>query len=105
MPAVREPNGITYLEALASKTPVIGLDRFAYPEFSGYGKYGFIVSDYNSECLAETIFKALSKPDLLMQMGKEGQSFVRSKYDWDIVVAKMMERFEWELCRSPLLPR
>ena len=42
MPAIREPNGITYLEALANKTPIIGLNRFAFPEFCGYGEYGFI---------------------------------------------------------------
>ena len=94
MPAVREPNGITYLEALASKTPIIGLNRFAFPEFSGDGQFGFIVPEYNSELLANTIINALSNPSLLNKMGLEGQAFVKGKYDWDIVVDKIMKRFE-----------
>ncbi len=97
MPALYEPNGIVYLEALANKTPIIGLNRFSFPEFSGNGKYGFIVPKRDSKMLAETIVKALSNPALLAKMGKEGQAYVKSKYDWDIVVDKMMKRFEQDL--------
>ena len=97
MPAVREPNGITYLEALANKTPIVGLSRFAFPEFSGYGRFGFCVSDYNRKELAETIIKALSNPERLEEMGKQGQEFVKNKYNWDLVVSKMMEQFDKDL--------
>lgn len=94
MPSVREPNGITYLEALANKTPIIGMDRFAFPEFCGNGKYGWVVNEFSAYMLAETICEALSDKDRLKMMGDEGQKFVAQKYNWDEVVKKMMEVFK-----------
>lgn len=93
MPAIREPNGITYLEALASKTPIIGLDRFAFPEFSGYGKYGFVVENDDSNLVCEVICKALDDPYRLRKMGEEGQKFVRNRYSWDCIAQLMMSEF------------
>lgn len=90
MPALSEPNGITYLEALANKTPILGLDRYSVPEFSGYGKYGFYTSDATPEGVSALILKALSDKAKLKRMGEEGQLFVRSKYCWDKVVDKML---------------
>ena len=89
MPNILEPNGITYLEALASKTPIVGLNRFAVPEFSGHGKYGFIAEEATAESLSDTILNALSDPERLKQMGENGQIFVRGRYNWDIVLEKM----------------
>ncbi len=94
MPARNESNGITYLEALANKTPIVGLDRFAFPEFSGNGEYGFIVKDDSANSLAMTIIDAFSNEDRLKQMGEKGQRFVQSKYNWDMVVEKMIKYME-----------
>lgn len=82
MPALLEPNGITYLEALANKAPAIGLNRFAFPEFCGYGKYGFIVNEETAECVADTIIKAYSDPHTLEKMGKKGQEFALKNFSW-----------------------
>lgn len=83
MPALFEPNGITYLEALANKTPIVGLNRFALPEFAGYGKYGFIVEQADKNELASTIIFALSDKEKLRRMGCEGQKFAISNFSWD----------------------
>ena len=93
MPAIREPNGITYLEALANKTPIMGLDRFAFPEFAGYGKYGFVAPNDNPADFAELMLDAVSDVKRLEQMGRDGQEFVKSKYNWDDVTDKMMVKF------------
>lgn len=94
MPALHEPNGITYLEALANKTPIIGLNRFAFPEFSGYGKYGFIVQKEEPAELADVILKALSDKKKLEAMGLQGQKFVTEHYRWNIVVGKMIKAMQ-----------
>lgn len=83
MPALFEPNGITYLEALANKTPIVGLNRFALPEFTGYGKFGFIVDQADKNELAKVIISALSDKDKLKQMGDDGQKYVMSNFSWD----------------------
>jgi glycosyltransferase involved in cell wall biosynthesis len=83
MPALMEVNGITYLEALASKSPTLGLNRCAYPEFCGYGKYGFIAKEATSESIEEQILQAFSNVDRLKNMGELGQKFVLAKFTWD----------------------
>ena len=91
MPALLEPNGITFLEALANKIPTIGLNRFAFPEFCGYGKYGFIVENPASEAVAEAIVKAFSDIKKLKQMGEKGQRYVLNKYTWENVTNSILK--------------
>ena len=87
MPAQWEPLGLTYLEALANKTPIVGLNRFATPEFTGYGKYGFVVDEASPEHLAEILIEALSDENRLSRMGEQGQQFAIENYQWDKTVA------------------
>lgn len=91
MPALFEPNGITYLEALANKAPIVGLNRFAFPEFAGYGKYGFIVDNDDKDLLADTIVEALSDKKKLEIMGINGQQYVLSNFSWDKTVSSLLE--------------
>lgn len=91
MPALNEPNGITYLEALANRAPILGLDRFSVPEFAGYGKHGFYTSTPSPEAVAKLIVEALQDKNRLKTMGEAGQKFVEENYTWNSVIAKMME--------------
>ena len=90
MPALLEPNGITYLEALANKTPIVGLNRFAFPEFCGYGKYGFIVERDDPQEVSEAIIKAFSNTSELERMGNEGQEYVHNTFSWETATEKMV---------------
>lgn len=90
MPALLEPNGTTYLEALANKTPTVGLNRFAFPEFCGYGKYGFIVDKPTPTDVAKSIIEAYSDPERLEKMGKEGQDYVLNRFTWENVTKSML---------------
>lgn len=90
MPALREPNGITYLEALANKTPIIGFNKYSFPEFTGNGEWGFICKNENIVELAETITDALKDPNRLENMGLKGQKFVQENYTWEQTIDKMV---------------
>ena len=102
MPALSEPNGITYLEALANKTPIVGLNRFAFPEFSGDGKWGFMVENEDHEELAAVLERALDDKILLKEMGETGQKFVMNRYKWDLVADKMIDEMNWKLKHSKI---
>lgn len=91
MPALNEPNGITYLEALANKAPILGLERFSVPEFAGYGKYGFYTSSATPHAVAKLIVEALSDKNRLRAMGEAGQEFVEERYTWNKVIDQMIE--------------
>lgn len=90
MPALAEPNGTTYVEALANKAPIVGLNKFSAPEFSRYGKYGFMASEATPQSVADVIIEALSDKERLKRMGEEGQQFVMKTFTWEVVCQKCL---------------
>jgi glycosyltransferase involved in cell wall biosynthesis len=89
MPALAEPWGLVYLEALASKTPLLGLRRLALPEFTNSGRFGFLVDEPTPEAVANQLLNAMSNPDRLRRMGEEGQAWSVAKYSWDGVAQRI----------------
>ena len=91
MPSHNEPNGVTFLEGLACKAPIVGLNRYAFPEFCGYGEWGFIVEEETPECLAKTVCEAFSNPGRLYAMGINGQKYVEENFIWSKTSERMIE--------------
>lgn len=89
MPALNEPWGQVYIEALAYKTPVLGLNRNFLPEITRNGQYGFLVDEPSPECVAEAILQAFSNPDKLRAMGAAGQKYCLETFSWNQVAIKI----------------
>jgi glycosyltransferase involved in cell wall biosynthesis len=92
MPALNEPWGLVFLEALACKTPVLGLARNALPEMTANGRYGFLVNEATSGAVASALLEALGEPDRLRHMGIEGQAHCLRTYSWDAVAERIATR-------------
>jgi glycosyltransferase involved in cell wall biosynthesis len=88
-PMLNDPWGQVYLEALASRTPVLGLDRHGLPEIIDYGRHGFLVGRADAGDLADALLVALSDPDRLAAMGRSGQRHVVTTYSWDRVAEQI----------------
>lgn len=82
-PMLNDPWGQVYLEAMVSRTPVIGLRRNGLPEITDGGRHGFMVPAADPFMLAETIVDAMADPDRLAEMGHSGQRHVLDNYSWD----------------------
>lgn len=91
MPAVNEPWGLVYLEALGCKTPVMGLHRNAVPEITGNGRFGFCLVDATPAGVAAGLIDAFSDPERLAKMGAEGQKFVDEHFTWENTVKRMLQ--------------
>lgn len=89
-PMLNDPWGQVYLEALISRTPVIGLDRNGLPEIAAKGAHGFLVREADGAALADAILEAISDPARLARMGLAGQRYVLRHYSWDRTVEKMV---------------
>jgi glycosyltransferase involved in cell wall biosynthesis len=87
MPALNEPWGLVYLEALATRTPILGLRRHAFPEISGNGRFGIIVEEANADAVGEALIAALADPARLERLGGDGQEHCLATYSWDHVAA------------------
>lgn len=88
-PMLNDPWGQVYLEALLSRTPVIGLRRNGLPEITEDGRHGFMVDDADPKALAVSILDALSDPVRLASMGQAGQKHVLQSYSWDAVANRI----------------
>ncbi len=89
-PMLNDPWGQVYLEALASRTPVMGLHRNGLPEITGHGRYGFLVERAEPEMLAEAILDAVSDPARLSAMASAGQRHILDSYSWDRAAEKIV---------------
>ncbi len=83
MPAHNEPWGLVYLEALASRMPIIGLNRNALPEISGAGEFGFCIETPDPSLLAQTIHHAFGDLGRLRRMGARGQEYCLGRFSWE----------------------
>jgi glycosyltransferase involved in cell wall biosynthesis len=90
MPALREPWGLVYLEALSCRTPVIGLNRNALPEMTQNGRFGFLLDEATPPAFAEMVLHACQDRARLKQMGIEGQQHCLRYYTWENTVNRML---------------
>jgi glycosyltransferase involved in cell wall biosynthesis len=100
MPALVEPWGLVYLEALASKTPILGLRRLSLPELTDSGRFGFLVDEATPEAVADMLLDAMSDPLRLQQMGEQGQAWSLKQYSWEIVGARIFEELSSQNSRT-----
>jgi glycosyltransferase involved in cell wall biosynthesis len=94
MPAINEIWGLVYLEALACKIPIIGLNRNSFPEISDYGNYGFGLDNADPAKLAKIIVNAFENPEQLSEMGQKAQEYCLNKFTWNNTVSKIIKTIE-----------
>jgi len=95
MPAMNEPWGLVYLEALSCKTPVFGLNRNALPEITNYGRFGFCLDEPSAEAIADRLIEAFENPTQLAQMGREGQEYCLKSFTWERTVERMLDAIDY----------
>jgi len=88
-PMLNDPWGQVYLEAMASRTPVMGLNRNGLPEIVDGGRHGFLVDRADPAALAEAILCAVSDPQRLERMATAAQRHVLHNYSWNRVAERI----------------
>jgi len=88
-PMLNDPWGQVYVEAMISRTPVLGLVRNGLPEIIEHGRHGFMVDRAEPRALAAAIIDAVGDPDRLARMGDSGLRHVLASYSWDRVAERI----------------
>jgi glycosyltransferase involved in cell wall biosynthesis len=88
-PMLNDPWGQVYLEAMVSRTPVMGLNRNGLPELVDGGRHGFLVDRADPSALAEAIVSAVSDPGRLESMAATAQRHVLQNYSWGRVAERI----------------
>jgi glycosyltransferase involved in cell wall biosynthesis len=82
MPALNEPWGLVYLEAMACKMPIVGLDRNSFPELSGGGERGIALDTATPRELAQTLVDAFADLARLRAMGERAYRYATQTFSW-----------------------
>lgn len=80
-PSYKETFGMSLLEAMAMRLPVIATDSGGVPEILDHGNCGILIPPRQAQPLAAAIKEYLRNPDLAQKMAHLGQERVRQEYD------------------------
>lgn len=86
----QEAFGWVLAEAMAFKKPVIGTTVGGIPEIIQDGKSGYLIDPGEPEHLAERLTQLLSNDELRKQMGEAGCDTVKTKFDLQKNVARLI---------------
>lgn len=94
MPSINEPWGLVYLEALACRMPIVGLNRNSFPEINKNGVLGYGLNEMDPERIAEILIDAFSTPQKLSETGLKAQKYCLDKFSWNKTVTKIIKTIE-----------
>jgi glycosyltransferase involved in cell wall biosynthesis len=103
LPSLREAQGISLLEAMARRVPVVASDVGGIPEVVTDGVDGRLVPPGDSAALAAAIVELLRDPSLARRLGEAGRRTVEERFSIDAQVRRIQAVYDEELARAGVL--
>ena len=103
LPSLREAQGISILEAMARRVPVVASAVGGIPEVITSGIDGVLVESSDSEALADAVSALLTDADLRGRIGDAGYRTVAERYSIDAQVRQIEAVYDEELARAGVL--
>ncbi len=94
VPSLYDPFGITALEAMAAKTPLVSSDIGGLSEIVRHGENGWKCYAGNANSLADAILHVLYSPELARQMAETAYRDVQTIYDWRAIADRTLRVYE-----------
>jgi glycosyltransferase involved in cell wall biosynthesis len=104
LPSLREAQGISILEAMARRKPVVASAVGGIPEVLTNGLDGLLVPPADPAALAEACIRLACSPELRTRMGEAGRATVEARFSLDAMVRQIEEVYDEELVRAGALP-
>jgi glycosyltransferase involved in cell wall biosynthesis len=100
LPSLREAQGISILEAMARRKPVVASAVGGIPEVLTDGVDGLLVPASDPSALARAIVRLARSPSLRESMGEAGYATVRDRFSIDAQVRRIEAIYAEELRRA-----
>ncbi len=105
LPSLREAQGISILEAMARRRPVVASAVGGIPEVITSGVDGLLVPPEDPAALAEAIGCLLGDPSARERIGEAGYRTVAERYSIDAQVHRIEAVYDEELARAGVMLR
>ena len=103
LPSLREAQGISILEAMARRVPVVASAVGGIPEVITSGVDGVLVPPADPGALAAAIGQLLTRPALRERLGEAGYRTVAERFSIDAQVKRIEAVYDEELARAGVL--
>lgn len=100
LPSLREAQGISILEAMARRRPVVASAVGGIPEVLTDGLDGLLVMPADPAALAEACIRLICSPSLRAAMGEAGRATVAARFSLDAMVRRIELVYDEELQRA-----
>jgi glycosyltransferase involved in cell wall biosynthesis len=100
LPSLREAQGISILEAMARRRPVVASCVGGIPEVITSGREGLLVPPADPPALAEAIVALARSPQLRERLGEAGRETVARRFSIDAQVHRIEAVYGEELVRA-----
>ncbi len=100
LPSLREAQGISILEAMARRKPVVASCVGGIPEVVTQGVSGILVPPASPEALADAVATLARSPNLRIRMGDAGYATVEERFSIDAMVRRIEGVYAEELERA-----
>jgi len=92
-PSLYEPFGITILEAMSMRKPVVATRTGGIPELIKNGAEGLLVEPRNSLQLASAIADVFSDASLRRRLGSNSRKRVEREFTWEAIATKTLKLY------------
>ena len=100
LPSLREAQGISILEAMARRKPVVASAVGGILEVLTDGVDGLLVPPANASALAEALGRLAKSPSLRERIGEAGYQTAVERFSIDAMVRQVQEVYDEELVRA-----
>ncbi len=104
LPSLREAQGISILEAMARRRPVVASAVGGIPEVLTDGLDGLLVPPADPAALAEACIRLACSPALRRELGEAGRVTVEARFSLDAMVRSIEAVYDEELVRAGAPP-
>ncbi|MDF1594088.1 MAG: glycosyltransferase family 4 protein [Desulfobacterales bacterium] len=101
IPSVFEGFGLTAIEAMACRTPVIATDTDGLRDVIEDGINGLLVKYNDVKMLSEKIVYLMKNEPERIKLSKNGKERVRTVFNWDIISQDILKVYEFILKNKP----
>lgn len=91
LPTLLEPFGISFLEAMAHKLPIVATHIGAIPDFVHEGKNGYLVQPNDIMQLGNALVRMLESENKCREFGEYGSRLFWERYTWENTGARLTE--------------
>lgn len=95
-----EPFGLTIVEAMAARTPVVATNKGGIRSIITDKQNGFLISPRNASAIANQVNKLLDNDNLRKKIGEQAYQTVLEKFSWEKIARKFEKQYEEVLGKS-----